>query len=266
MTERPVRMSRVALPLSFCYTYVMNELKYLDEFQTLLSDYKLSKQALQALSQTRLVLLVAPTSSGRNRLIRELMKTDDYYYIVSDTTRQPRSNDGVMEQSGVEYWFRDEADVLDDIRGGKYLEAAVIHKQQVSGISVRELKLATDKGKIAITDAEIAGIDNAIKLKPDTLGIFVLPPSFDEWQRRLHHRGDMHSEEYKRRMESAVVELSAALEHDYYRFVINDDIAGAVQQINAIAKLDTYTSEQHSVGRHLAEQLLLETSILLRSI
>ncbi len=244
----------------------MNKLTHLDEFQALLSDYQLSKQALQTLSQTRLVLLVAPTSTGRNRLIRELLKTDDYYYIVSDTTRQPRSNDGVMELTGVEYWFRDEAEVLNDIREGKYLEAAVIHQQQVSGISIRELQLATDKGKIAITDAEIAGIDNAIRLKPDTLGIFVLPPSFDEWQRRLHHRGDMHDEEYKRRMESAVAELSAALKHTYYRFVINDDIDSAVQQINAIAKLDTYTAEQHSTGRNLAEQLMLETSILLRSL
>ena len=131
----------------------MNELRQLTEFQDLLANYQLSKGALQTLSQTQLVLLVAPTSSGRNHLIRELMKTDDYYYIVSDTTRRPRTNDGIMEQSGVEYWFRDEADVLSDIRDGKYLEAAVIHQQQVSGISIRELQKATDLGKIAITDA-----------------------------------------------------------------------------------------------------------------
>jgi guanylate kinase len=244
----------------------MNELVNLQKFQNLLANYQLSKAALQTLSQTQLVLLVAPTSSGRNHLIRELMKTGDYYYIVSDTTRRPRTNDGVMEQSGVEYWFRDEQSVLEDIKGGKYLEAAVIHQQQVSGISIRELQQATDQGKIAITDAEIAGIDNAIKLKPDTLGIFVLPPSFDEWQRRLHHRGDMHPEEYKRRMESALGEFSAALERPYYKFVINDDVSDAVQQINAIAKLDTYDEERQAAARHLAEQLLLETQILLRSL
>jgi guanylate kinase len=244
----------------------MNKLENLAQFQAQLANYKLSKSALQTLSQTQLVLLVAPTSTGRNHLIRELLKTDDYYYIVSDTTRQPRVNDGVMEQSGVEYWFRDEQSVLDDIQNGKYLEAAVIHQQQVSGISIRELQRATDLGKIAITDAEIAGLDNAIKLKPDTLGIFVLPPSFDEWQRRLHHRGAMHPEEYKRRMESAVSEFSAALEHDYYRFVINDEVIDAVQQINEITKLDTYNAEQQTQARHLAEQLLLETKILLRSL
>lgn len=244
----------------------MNGLTNLEEFQTLLGNYKLSKAALQTLSQTQLVLLVAPTSSGRNHLIRELLKTGDYYYIVSDTTRKPRVNDGVMEQSGVEYWFRDEQAVLEDIRQGKYLEAAIIHQQQVSGISIRELQRATDEGKIAITDAEIAGIDNAIKLKPDTRGIFVLPPSFDEWQRRLHHRGDMHPEEYNRRMESAVAEFSAALEYDYYRFVINDDVSNAVQQINIISKLDILDTEQQARGRRLAEQLLLETRILLSSL
>lgn len=244
----------------------MNELVNLQKFQNLLADYQLSKAALQTLSQTQLVLLVAPTSSGRNHLIRELMKTGDYYYIVSDTTRKPRTNDGVMEQSGVEYWFRDEQTVLQDIEEGKYLEAAVIHQQQVSGISIRELQQATDQGKIAITDAEIVGIDNAIKLKPDTLGIFVLPPNFDEWQRRLHHRGDMHPEEYKRRMESAVSEFVAALERPYYKFVINDDVSDAVQQINSIAKLDIYDVERQATARHLAEQLLLETQILLRNI
>jgi len=182
----------------------MNELVNLSEFQTLLADYKLSKAALQTLSQTQLVLLVAPTSTGRNHLIRELLKTGDYYYIVSDTTRKPRTNDGV--------------------------------------------------------------IDNAIKLKPDTLGIFILPPSFDEWQRRLHHRGEMHPEEYKRRMESAVSEFSSALERSYYKFVINDDVSSAVQQINTLAKLGEYDVGEQARGRHLAEQLLLETQILVRSL
>jgi guanylate kinase len=244
----------------------MNELSNLQKFQDLLADYQLSKAALLTLTQTQLVLLVAPTSSGRNHLIRELLKTGDYYYIVSDTTRKPRTNDGVMEQSGVEYWFRNESEVLADIEQGKYLEAAVIHQQQVSGISIRELQKATDAGKIAITDAEIAGIDNAIKLKPDTLGIFVLPPSFDEWQRRLHHRGDMHHKEYKRRMESAVSELTAALDRDYYKFVINDSVNDAVQQINTISKMGVVDSEVQAQGRHLAEQLLLETEILLRNL
>ena len=243
-----------------------NQLLHIDEFRAALADYRLSDAAKQTLAGLNLTLLVGPTASGKNTVINELLKTGAYHFIVSDTTRQPRVNDGVMEQNGVEYWFRGEEEVLGDIRGGKYLEAAVIHQQQVSGISIRELQNATDQGKIAITDAQIDGIDNAIKLKPDTLGIFILPPNFDEWQRRLHHRGEMPADEYKRRMESAVVELQAGLDHEYYKFVINDDISEAVQQINQLAKLGQFDEEQQRRGRALAEQLLLETQILLRSL
>jgi guanylate kinase len=244
----------------------MNSLTHLEEFRTLLADYKLSKKSLLTLSQTKLVLLAAPTSSGRNTIIRQLMKTGDYYFVISDTTRQPRINDGVPEQNGVEYWFRDEEAVLEDIKQGKYLEAAVIHNQQVSGISVRELQNATDAGKIAVTDAEIAGVDNAIKYKADTLGIFVLPPSFEEWQRRLRHRGEMDSEEYKRRMESAVKEFEAALEHDYYKFVINSSVEEAAEQVNTLAKLDEVDSALQARGRELAEQLVVETNSLLNTL
>src|SRR5947209_4084329 len=123
----------------------MNELVHKAEFHTLLADYKLSKASLLTLSQTKLVLLVAPTSSGRNTIIRELLKTGDYYFIVSDTTRKPRVNDGIPERDGVEYWFRSEEEVLEDIKQGKYLEAAVIHEQQVSGISIRELQKANEQ-------------------------------------------------------------------------------------------------------------------------
>ena len=244
----------------------MNELKHKAEFHSLLADYQLSKASLLTLSQTRLVLLVAPTSSGRNTVIRELLKTGDYYFIVSDTTRNPRVNDGVPERNGVEYWFRSEDEVLDDIKQGKYLEAAVIHEQQVSGISIRELQKATDLEKIAITDAEIAGVHNAIKYKADTIALFVLPPSFEEWQRRIKHRGEMSPIEYKRRMISAVQEYSAALEHDYFKFVINDSVEHAAEQVTQLAKLDSADDELQAHGRQLAEQLLVETKTLISTL
>lgn len=244
----------------------MNSLTHIDEFKTLLEDYHLSKESLLTLSQTQLVLLVAPTSSGRNTVIRRLMETGDYYFVVSDTTRKKRVNDGVLEQNGVEYWFREETDVLKDIKSGKYLEAAVIHNQQVSGISVRELQKATDAQKIAITDAEIAGVANAVKYKHDTLAIFVLPPSFDEWQRRLKHRGDMEQGEYKRRMESAAKEFADSLEHNYYKFVINNSVEAAAEQINTLAKMNEIDAASQAKGRQLAEQLLIQTQSLVKSL
>src|SRR4051812_45219052 len=112
----------------------MNELKHKDDFEKVLAGCQLSDGAKQTLAQTKLLLLVGPSSSGRNTIINELVAEGGYHYIVSDTTRQPRVNNGVLEQDGREYWFRTEEDILADLQAGNFLEAAIIHDQQVSGI------------------------------------------------------------------------------------------------------------------------------------
>src|SRR5699024_8737685 len=134
-----------------------------------------SDEAKALLARTRLVLLVGPSSSGRNTVINELLKTGKYHAIVSDTTRLPRVNNGIPEENGREYWFRAEADVLHDLQNGSFLEAAIIHKQQVSGISMRELAAAADEGKVAINEIEVVGADNIHAAKPDALFVFMLP-------------------------------------------------------------------------------------------
>lgn len=242
-----------------------NHLTHLTEFQKVLADYHTSSSSKKILNDTKLALLVAPTSSGRNTIMRELVKTDEYHYIVSDTTRRPRKNDGVMEQNGVEYWFRSEGDILNDLRDGKFLEAAIIHNQQVSGISVRELKKAHEQHKVALTDIEIAGVETIIQQKPDTMAFFVLPPSFDEWQNRLTHRGHMSRAEMRRRMESALAELGHALEKPYYTFVINDTVQGALEKIHTCTMLGEVDPYQQNSAKIVAEQLYMSTKRYLDS-
>lgn len=237
-----------------------NRLKRLKEFEQLLSTYHVSGHGKQILSETNLVLMMAPSATGRNTIIQELVKSGEYYFVVSDTTRHPRINNGQLEQNGREYWFRREQKVLADLRAGNFLEAAVIHKQQVSGISIRELMKAREEAKIAIADIQINGVDAIIKAKPDVKAIFVLPPSFDEWMKRLDGRGELSPGEKLRRLDSAIIEFSAALEQSYYRFIINDTLEHAVRQINAIAhgKLDRKAETE---GRDLAKKLREETKI-----
>lgn len=244
---------------------MQNKLIYLSEFQNILSNYRISDQSARILRKVNLVLMVAPTSAGRNTIIRELMKTGEYYFIVSDTTRLPRINDGVPEKNGVEYWFRKEEDMLNDLKSGKFLEAAIIHDQQVSGISMRELDKAARQNKIAITDIEIVGVENIMRVKSDAHPIFVLPPSFEEWQHRLKHRGKMTREETLNRMRSAVREFQHALESGYYTFVINKDIEAAAQEINLAARYGMVDDLRQAEGRKLAEQLLLATKSYLHN-
>lgn len=238
---------------------MINELAKLDEFQKILRGYQISDAGKKILRDTKLVLMVGPSSAGRNTIINALTKTGEYHYIVSDTTRAPRENNGVMEKNGLEYWFRTEDDMLSDLRSGMFLEAAIIHNQQVSGISLRELERARDMQKIAVNEVEIIGMQNIIQAKPDMFALFVAPPSFDVWMDRMESRGKMSQQEKRRRLESAKVELTNALEKDYYTYIINDDFHHSVDKIHNLVLGGEHDPLQQKHGSDVIEKLIIET-------
>jgi guanylate kinase len=243
----------------------MNQLEHTAEFRSVLGSYTLSSSAKKTLEETKLVLLVGPSSSGRNTVINELVKTGDYHYVVSDTTREKRVKNGVpIEQDGREYWFRDEADVLNDLQNGEFLEAAIIHEQQVSGISIREIEKARADGRIAITDIEPTGADTIHQLKPDATVIFVVPPHFEAWIARLKRRSDLPDDEINRRILAACKEIQTALSRDYYTYVVNDELEETVEDINAIAKSSGQPDhEKQAHGRQVAENLYQAAQVYL---
>jgi guanylate kinase len=233
------------------------QLRHYNEFKEVLDKYQVSGRARRAIADLKLVLLLAATSSGRNTIISHEVQTGRYYYIVSDTTRPPRENDGVMEQTGREYWFRTEEEMMKDLRAGEFLEAEIIHDQQVSGISIRELEKAQKEGKIAITDIDIEGMHNVIRAKPDTVAIMLLPPSFEEWQRRLAGRGQMRPDEQKRRLQTARKIFQDGIDNDYYHFVISEDIEQSAGLIDAITEggPNPHQGRGRSVLEHLQSAL-----------
>jgi guanylate kinase len=235
-----------------------NKLRYFKEFQEILENYHITEAGQKTLTESRLALLVGPTASGRDTIIRKLLTTGDYYHLVSDTTRKPRINNGLLEQNGVEYQFRTEKEFLADLKSGKLLEAEIIHGQQVSGISIRELKKAHGQNKIGITNVDL-NIETIIKAKPDTIAFFVLPPSFEEWMRRRTQRDNLPQEEKHRRIETALKIFEAGLEHSYYNFVINDKVDNAVEAIYIRSVLGFTDLINQIRGRRLCEQLYLET-------
>ncbi len=232
-------------------------LKHYQEFKDVIDNYAISERAYRILKDLKLVLLIGPTSGGRNTIIGHQLSTGKYYFIVSDTTRPPRVNDGVLEQNGKQYWFRDEAEMLADLRSGDFLEAELLHQQQVSGISIRELEKAKNEQKIAITDVDVEGIHNILKAKPDTVAIMLLPPSFDEWQRRLTGRGFMPPEEQKRRLETALKIFQDGLKQSYYHFIITENIEQSAGIIDSIAQggANPHQGRALEVLNQLIEQL-----------
>lgn len=237
-----------------------------DAFDAALAHYHISSRAQKILDNTKLVLLTGPSSSGRNTIIDFMIGMGGYHYIVSDTTRPPRVNDGVPEQNGKEYWFRDEESMLKDIQNGEFLEAELIHGQQVSGMSIRELEASLNEGKIAINEVDIGGIKTVVDAKPDTVAIFILPPSFKEWQRRIQARGKMSDGEYKRRMETAIRIFREAATSNYATIVVNETVTHAAHQIDEIVRQSLGDELNQQRGRELAKELLRETEALVATL
>jgi len=239
-----------------------NHLTHLDEFTDILANYQVSARAQQSLKSVKLVLLVAPSAGGRNTLINKLLASGRYNFIVSDTTRRPRINNGILEQNGREYWFRSEEQVLSDLKNGELLEAEVIHSQQVSGISIRELEKASLDQKISVTDVDIGGIKNILKAKPDTVAILVLPPSFEEWQRRLNSRGQLHDSEYIRRMQTAEKIFAESITNKDLVVIISDSVDRSAKQVDGIVngEVDPKTQDE---AHNLIQDLLNKTKQIL---
>jgi len=232
-------------------------LKHHAEFRNVLTKYQMSERAKKALEGLKFILTVAPTSTGRNTIIRHLVKHKNYYFIVSDTTRQPQIRDGRMEQNGIDYFFRTEEEMLRDLKAGEFLEAAIIHEQQVSGVSIRELERAKLLNRTAITDIETLGTDIVMRTTPEAKAIFLVPPGFEEWQTRINSRGHMSKEEFRNRLGSADHEFKSALEHEYYNLVIADNVEHASSIIDDIAngKPNTQQDQARDLIHSLQDQL-----------
>jgi guanylate kinase len=214
----------------------MNKLIHLEEVEQILADYHPSEGTLNVARELKIAVLCGVSSSGRNTIIRELVRKGGYHDFVTDTTRQPRVNNGVQERDGVEYHFRSEEEFLDRLREGKYLEAAILHGQQISGISVEELEASVQAQTVAVGDFDNAGAKSLLSLGIDCSVYFLVPPSFGEWTRRMTARGLIDQEEIRRRLISAERELQEALEDPRFVIAINDQLQETVERIDLMIK------------------------------
>ncbi len=233
------------------------KLQHKDEFAAAIAGQKLSEHAQQVLNSTKLVVLSGLAGGGRNTLINYLTANYNYFFIVSDTTRPPKLRNGVMEQDGVHYYFRTEEDMLRDIQVGEFIEAEIIHDQQVSGTSVRELKRAHDSGKIAIHDFEYLGAQNVARLKPDAFIIGLLPPSYEVWLDRLRSREVMHRDELLNRLTTAEKVLETMLSVPYFKLVVNNTLETCAQTIRSIVEEGQFNSSEQERAKAIAEDILM---------
>lgn len=219
--------------------------------------YHMSEESERLLGRTPLLLIAGVVGGGKNTVINEIVKdTGRYHLLVSHTTREPRSNHGVMEQEGVDYHFINLEEARRMLVRKAFIEAKYVHGN-VYGTSVAEVQAAHDKGKTAVTDVDVQGVVEFLDVKPDAHAIFLLPPSVDTWLRRLERRyGDLdaHKDEITKRFRTAYKEIKHIEEDKRFVLVINDDLATTVERVEGV--LDGSVTRTSDYAEAVVEHLL----------
>ena len=206
--------------------------------EQLIETYQPSDATIEVVRTTKIALLVGISGAGKDTIKRALLMHGDYRDIVSHTTRAPRSNNGVMEVADVDYHFIDAATAQQMLERQEFVEAKYVHGT-VYGTSVGELRRSHDEGKIAVTDVDVQGVAEYKELSHDVVALFILPPNYTTWRQRLRARyesDDAFDAEWPKRRDSAIDELTHALEVPYYHFIVNDDLNEAVGIADEIAR------------------------------
>lgn len=229
------------------------------ELTELLASYRPSETASRIVRSARIVLLVGISGAGKNTLKQELLKDELFYDFISHTTRPPRSNLGVMEQDGVDYYFIDSAEAIRMLRAGEFIEAKKVHSN-IYGTAIEGLAPSIESGKVAVNDVDVQGVEEYKAISPDVHAVFVLPPTFEEWNtRRLaRYDGAIDPEDNRVRLESAKAELDFALTSGLFDFIVNDDVVEAANHVRALVagdKLTSHQAEAEAVARSLHDSL-----------
>lgn len=184
------------------------------------------------MTRGNLYVVSAPSGGGKTSLTRALVpllaeRGHRAVISVSYTTRAPRPG----EQDGVHYHFVDETTFIAMIERGDFLEhAEVFGRRYGTGRAKTEELLAA--GADVILDIDWQGGRQVRALAPDTQGIFILPPSLPELERRLRGRGQDSDEVIAGRMRQAQDEISHY--DEYGHIVVNEDFDRALGELAAI--------------------------------
>lgn len=200
--------------------------------------YEPTEAAIELVQTTPITLLVGISGAGKDTIKRQLLQTGRYHDIVSHTTRAPRANNGVMEVPDADYHFIDTATAARMVANHEFIEAKFVHGT-VYGTSVEELQRSHDEGKVAVTDIDVQGVAEYKALSPKVVALFIVPPGYTAWRERLAARyetPEAFEAEWPKRRDSAIRELTHALEVPYYHFIINDRLDEAVQVADEITR------------------------------
>jgi guanylate kinase len=180
----------------------------------------------------RLFIVSAPSGTGKTTLVERLVQVvPELVLSRSFTSREPRPG----EVDGVDYNFirREQFDAM--VAAGEFLEFAEVFGNYY-GTSAGETERVLASGRDVVLVIDVQGARQVRLRGFDSVGVFVLPPSYAVLERRLRHRSKDSEAAIQRRLEVARSEVGAVAEYDYV--VINDEVDPAVGRLCCIVQAE----------------------------
>ena len=182
-----------------------------------------------------LILFSGPSGVGKDTVLDVVLEKDKTLQkSISLTTREIREN----EVDGKDYYFIDLSKFEQMIENGEVLEFAKYGKN-FYGTPKAPVDKWLSEGKTIILKIEVQGAENIKKLYPDSIAIFLMPPSMSELESRLRFRGTENEEDIARRLEIAKNEVKKSANYDFV--VVNDNLDSASDDVLTIIKALKFT-------------------------
>ena len=181
--------------------------------------------------KNKLFVMSAASGTGKTTL-KDLVIKDfpDIKYSISATTRKPR--DGEID--GVHYFFKTKEEFEQMIKDDALVEYNLVHGNYY-GTPKSFVEKTLAEGNRVLFDLDVFGKVNFDKVYPDATGIFILPPSDEELERRLRGRGTDSEEVIQLRLANAKKEIEFAKTKGKYEYtIVNDDLQKAADELRAI--------------------------------
>jgi guanylate kinase len=194
----------------------------------------------------QIFVITAPSGTGKTTIIRAIRESGiGVGYCVSHTTREPRHG----EIPGKHYHFITRRDFESMVDAGQFIEWAHLYGH-LYGTSYSSMESQLSSGKDILLDLDIQGSEAIKRRFPESLSIFILPPSIEALKERLEKRGANDTKDVDLRMKKAAEEIMGFGEYDF--IVVNDDLEQAVHEIEAIILSErARTKRRYSLIRDL---------------
>ena len=175
----------------------------------------------------------AASGAGKTTLKDKVIgEFPDIVYSISATTRSPREG----EVNGVHYFFKTKEEFEQMIKDNALVEYNLVHGNYY-GTPKSFVEKTLAEGNRVLFDLDVFGKVNFDKVYPDATGIFIMPPSDEELERRLRGRGTDSEEVIQLRLANAKKEIEFAKTKGKYEYtIINDDLQKAADELRAILK------------------------------